>query len=479
MAEDLGVTISRDEDFSEWYNQIVVKAGLADYSPIKGCMVIKPYGYAIWESIKDFLDKRIKDTGHENAYFPLFIPEEFFEMEKEHVEGFTPEVAWVTYGGDTPLERKLAIRPTSETIMYSMYAKWIRSWRDLPLLINQWANIVRWETKMTKLFIRTREFLWQEGHTAHATKEEAEEEVKKMLDVYREVMEDLLAIPTIPGYKTDNEKFAGAVYTMTVECLMADKKAMQAGTSHLLGQHFSKAFDIMFEDKDKEKKYVWQTSWGMTTRTVGTLVMVHSDNKGLILPPRAAPTKIVIVPIIFKDGKEEVIKRCKEVQDLLGKKYKVKLDDREGYTAGFKFNEWELKGIPIRIEIGPRDVKENKVVIVRRDNSEKIFLPMENLDLEVDKILENIQNNLFSNAKVFLEKYTFLPKNYTELCDILNNQKGMAKISWCERGCCEEKIKEETGATSCCIPLDQNGLDKKCIVCGQEAKKVILFAKHY
>lgn len=479
MAEDLGVTISKDEDFSEWYNQIVIKAGLADYSPIKGCMVIKPYGYSIWESIKDFLDKRIKETGHENAYFPLFIPEEFFEMEKEHVEGFTPEVAWVTHGGDTALERKLAIRPTSETIMYSMYAKWIRSWRDLPLLINQWANVVRWETKMTKLFIRTREFLWQEGHTAHATKEEAEEEVKKMLDVYREVMEDLLAIPTIPGYKTENEKFAGAVYTMTIESLMGDKKAMQAGTSHLLGQHFSKAFNIVFEDRDKEKKYVWQTSWGMTTRTVGTLVMVHSDDKGLVLPPRAAPIKIIIVPIIFKEDSGEVIKRCKEVKELLEKKYTVKLDDRQGYTAGFKFNEWELKGVPLRIEIGPRDVKENKVVMVRRDNSKKIFLPMENLTLEVDKLLEDIQHNLFLKAKDFLEKNTFVPKDYEELLDILKNQKGMVKVSWCEEGLCEDKIKEETGATSCCVPLNQTGLQNNCIVCGEEAKKVILFAKHY
>ena len=281
------------------------------------------------------------------------------------------------------------------------------------------------------------------------------------------------------GYKTDNEKFAGAVYTMTVESLMADKKAMQAGTSHLLGQHFSKAFGIMFEDKDKEKKYVWQTSWGMTTRTVGTLVMVHSDNKGLILPPRAAPIKIVIVPIIFKEGKEEILTRCKEIQGILGKKYKVNLDDREGYTAGFKFNEWELKGIPIRMEIGPRDVKNNKVVVVRRDTSEKIILPMENLLEEVDRILENIQNNLFNNAKVFLEKNTFTPKDYNELSDILNNQKGMVKISWCGEGCCEEKIKEDTGATSCCIPLIQEGLQKNCIVCGKEAKKVILFARHY
>jgi prolyl-tRNA synthetase len=476
MSEDLGITIKKEENFSEWYNQVVLKAELADYSPVKGCMVIRPHGYRIWELIQSFLDTRIKETGHQNVYFPLFIPENFFEREAEHVKGFSPEVAWVTHGGDTPLEEKLAVRPTSETIMYDMYSKWVRSWRDLPLLLNQWCNIVRWETKMTKLFMRTREFLWQEGHTAHATKEEADEEALKMLDVYREVYEDLLAIPVIPGTKTESEKFPGALYTLTLESLMPDKRATQCATTHNLGQHFSEAFDITFIDKDEQKKYVWQTSWGLSTRSVAVAVMMHSDDKGLVLPPRVAPIHVVIIPIIFQESREAIQEMALKVKEMLGT-HTVVLDDREEYTAGWKFNHWEVRGVPVRIEIGPRDVKKDQVVLVRRDTGEKRAVPVNAVAEEVQKTLINIQEDLFKKAKKFLEENTVTTDNYEDLKAYIEDKK-LVRTNWCGSDECEAIIKDETGASSCCIPFNEEATGN-CVYCGKDAKYPIYFARHY
>jgi prolyl-tRNA synthetase len=476
MSEDLGITIKKEENFSEWYNQVVLKAELADYSPVKGCMVIRPHGYRIWELIQSFLDTRIKETGHQNVYFPLFIPENFFEREAEHVKGFSPEVAWVTHGGDTPLEEKLAVRPTSETIMYDMYSKWVRSWRDLPLLLNQWCNIVRWETKMTKLFMRTREFLWQEGHTAHATKEEADEEALKMLDVYREVYEDLLAIPVIPGTKTESEKFPGALYTLTLESLMPDKRATQCATTHNLGQHFSEAFDITFIDKDEQKKYVWQTSWGLSTRSVAVAVMMHSDDKGLVLPPRVAPIHVVIIPIVFQESREAIQEMALKVKEMLGT-HTVVLDDREEYTAGWKFNHWEVRGVPVRIEIGPRDVKKDQVVLVRRDTGEKRAVPVNAVAEEVQKTLINIQEDLFKKAKKFLEENTVTTDNYEDLKAYIEDKK-LVRTNWCGSDECEAIIKDETGASSCCIPFNEEATGN-CVYCGKDAKYPIYFARHY
>ena len=476
MSEDLGITIRKDENFSEWYNQVVLKAELADYSPVKGCMVIRPYGYEIWENIQAFLDRRIKETGHKNTYFPLFIPESFFEREAEHVEGFSPEVAWVTHGGDTPLEEKLAVRPTSETIMYEMYSKWVRSWRDLPLLLNQWCNIVRWETKMTKLFMRTREFLWQEGHTAHATREEADEETEKILDVYREVYEYLLAIPVIPGQKTESEKFPGALQTLTLEALMPDGRATQCGTSHNLGQRFAKVFDITFIDKDEHKKYVWQTSWGLSTRSVAIMVMVHSDDKGLVIPPRVAPIQVVVIPIIFQESKEEILETAQKISGILSDN-SVVVDDREEYTAGWKFNHWEVKGVPLRIEIGPKDVKAHQVILVRRDTGEKRAVPLDDLNNTVNEMLDIIQKDMFLRARKFLEENTVNAENYDQLLQLIEERK-MVRANWCGSDTCEAAIKDETGASSCCIPFNENA-EGKCIYCGEDAQFVVYFAKHY
>jgi prolyl-tRNA synthetase len=476
MSEDLGITAQKEENFSDWYNQVVLKAELADYSPVKGCMVIRPYGYEIWENIQAFLDRRIKETGHKNVYFPLFIPENFFVKEAEHVEGFSPEVAWVTHGGDTPLEEKLAIRPTSETIMYDMYSKWIRSWRDLPLLLNQWCNIVRWETKMTKLFMRTREFLWQEGHTAHATEREADEEASKMLDVYREVYEGLLAIPVIPGRKTESEKFPGALYTLSLETLMPDGRATQCCTTHNLGQHFAKAFDITFIDKDEQKKYVWQTSWGLTTRSVATMVMAHSDNKGLVLPPKVAPLHVVIIPIIFQESKQEVIELARKIKDMLHT-YCVILDEREEYTAGWKFNHWEVRGVPVRIEIGPRDMKANQVIMVRRDTGEKSVVPVDAVSDTIAELLDTIQTDMLQRAKTFLEENTVETEDYDDFMKAIEEKK-MVKVNWCGSEDCEASIKDETGASSCCIPFNENP-QGTCIYCGNKAEYTVYFARHY
>lgn len=469
----------KSEDFSRWYVDVVRKAELADYSPIKGCMVIQPYGFALWENIRDVLDKKLKETGHMNAYFPLFIPESFLKKEAEHVAGFAPQVAWVTAGGDEELEERLAVRPTSEAIICSMYAKWVKSWRDLPLLINQWANVVRWE-KVTRLFLRTTEFLWQEGHTVHATEKEAEEEALKILEIYRRLAEDYLAIPVIPGVKTEGERFAGAVQTYTIEALMADGKALQAGTTHNLGQHFAKAFGIRFEDKDQKLKYAWQTSWGVSSRLIGALVMTHGDDSGLIIPPMVAPIHLVIVPIPASGWEERVLSKAEELEKTLKEAgFRVKADLRTTYSPGWKFSEWELKGVPMRLEVGPKDIEKNQVVLVRRDNREKIFIPQNEMIEKVGIILKEIQKDLFARALKFREENTHQVETYDEFKEVIKNKGGFIRAFWCGDSACEEKVKEETTATIRCIPLSAPEEDGKCIRCGKQARKRVYFAKAY
>ncbi|MEM5776989.1 MAG: proline--tRNA ligase [Candidatus Aenigmatarchaeota archaeon] len=477
MSEELGITIKKEENFSEWYTQVVQKSDLADYSPVKGCMVIKPYGYSIWENIQKIFDKWIKDTGVKNAYFPMFIPESLLKKEAEHFEGFTPEVAWITKGGNRDLDEKIAVRPTSETIMYSLFSEWIRSYRDLPLRINQWCNVVRWETKATKLFLRTREFLWQEGHTVHATKEEAEEEVMLRLKQYKKLVEEYLAIPVIDGKKSEGEKFAGALFTTTLEALMSDKKALQMATSHNLGQHFSKAFQIKFLDKDSKEKYAWQTCWGISTRLIGALVMVHSDNKGLVLPPKIAPIQIVIVPIGIEKHKS-VLNKAREIKTKLENKYTIELDERKEYTPGWKFNYWELKGVPIRIEIGPKDIENKQLTVFRRDLNIKQKINETTLEKEIKTILDDIQKNLFERAKKFLENNIFEVNTYDVFKEI-SEKGGFIKTMWCGEVDCEKKIKNETSATVRVIPFKQEKIKGKCFCCGKEAKYIAYFARSY
>ncbi len=478
---DVGVTVKKCEDFSEWYTEVILKSGLADYAPIKGCMIIREDAIAMWEKIQEILNKKIKATGHKNVYFPMFIPEGFLKKEAEHFEGFTPEVAWVTQGGDSPLEEKLAIRPTSETIMYATFSKWVRSWRDLPVKINQWCNIVRWETKATKLFLRTREFLWQEGHTAHATKEEAEKEVMYALEEYRDIMENYLAIPVLVGVKSESEKFAGADYTTALEAMMPDGKALQMGTSHNLGQHFAHVFDIKFIGEDEKEHYVWQTSWGITTRTIGALVMIHGDDKGLILPPRIAPIQVVIVPIPFKGADPAAIAaKAKEIQaKLTAKGFTVTLDDRGEYTPGWKFNQWELKGVPLRIEIGPRDLKQEQVVMVRRDTKEKSFIKEVEVETVVEKLLTEIQHNLYAKARVIMEQQTSSVKTYDEFKQVVETKGGFIKASWCGSAECEAKIKDETGATVRVRPFKKEEPTTDCVYCGKKGVETAYFAKSY
>jgi prolyl-tRNA synthetase len=478
---DVGVTVKKSEDFSEWYTEVILKSGLADYAPIKGCMIIREDAIAMWEKIQEILNKKIKATGHRNVYFPMFIPESFLKKEAEHFAGFTPEVAWVTQGGDTPLDEKLAVRPTSETIMYATFSKWIRSWRDLPVKINQWCNIVRWETKATKLFLRTREFLWQEGHTAHATKEEAEKEVLYALSEYKDIMENYLAIPVIVGVKSDSEKFAGADYTTALEAMMPDGKALQMGTSHNLGQHFAHVFDIKFVGEDEKDHMVWQTSWGITTRTIGALVMIHGDDKGLILPPKIAPVQVVIVPILFKGAEPEAIAaKTKEIADLLTQKgLSVILDARGEYTPGWKFNQWELKGVPLRLEIGPRDLKQQQVTMVRRDTKEKSFVKETDVVAEAERLLEEIQHNLYAKARLSLEEKITAVKTYEEFKQVVAGKGGFIKAAWCGGADCEAKIKEETGATVRVIPFEREEPTSNCVYCGQKTKDVAYFAKSY
>ena len=478
---DLGITIKKAENLSEWYTQVILKSGLADYAPIKGCMIFREYSYAIWEKIQEIFNQKIKRTGHKNVYFPMFIPESFLKKEAEHFAGFVPEVAWVTIGGNTPLEEKLAIRPTSETIIYTAFAKWIRSWRDLPIKLNQWCNVVRWDTKGTKLFLRTREFLWQEGHTAHATKEEADKEVMEILNEYRDLMENYLAIPVLAGRKSEGEKFPGALYTATLEAIMPDGKALQMATSHNLGQNFSKVFNIKFMGKDEKEHYVWQTSWGISTRIIGAIVMVHGDDRGLIIPPKIAPVQAVIIPIPYKDADTAaILAKARELLEKLRKAgISVILDDREEYTPGWKFNDWEIKGIPVRIEIGPKDLKQKQVTLARRDTFEKLVVKDEEVIETVQKLLDDIQRNLFNKAKKFLEEKITTVKSLDEFKDVLKSKGGFIKACWCASRRCEEKIKEETGATVRVIPFEKEEPFSNCIYCGGEAKEIAYFARSY
>ena len=465
------------EDFNQWYTDIIQEAELADYSPVKGSMVIRPYGYAIWENIQKYLDNRFKETGHKNAYFPLFIPKSFIQKEAEHVEGFSPELATVTHAGGKKLEEPLIVRPTSETIINHMFAKWISSHRDLPVLINQWANVVRWEMR-TRLFLRTSEFLWQEGHTAHASKEEATNEALQMLDIYEEFVEEMAAVAVIKGLKSDMEKFAGAEKTYSVEAMMLDKKALQAGTSHELGQNFAKAFDIEFSDENNKLQNPYQTSWGVSTRLIGMIIMAHGDDKGLKLPPNLAPIQIVIVPIIPNEDKAKIVnEKVKEVHKLL-QNYRVEIDDRTEVSPGYKFNEWELKGVPLRIEIGPNEVNENKVVISRRDiDKSKVDILFENINHEIEKLLLDIQTNLLRKSKEHLKQNTTHVETFDELIDTLNEKSGFVTCYWKENKEDELKVKESTSATIRCYPLSHS--ENKQSINQKDDGKFTIFSKAY
>lgn len=467
---------SKSGDLSEWYNQVVQKARLADYAPISGCMIIMPYGYSIWENIQKWFDRELKSTGVKNAYFPLFIPESFLKKEAEHFEGFDPEVAWIEKKEEK--EERYALRPTSETIMYDSYSKWIRSWRDLPLRLNQWCNIVRWEVKATRLFLRTREFLWQEGHTVHAGRKECEDEVILRAKQYKELVETRLAIPVVMGKKSRSETFAGADYTIALEALMPDGKGLQMATSHNLGQHFAKVFGIKFADRDRQEKHAWQTSWGLSTRTIGAIAMVHGDDKGLVLPPRIAPIHAVIVPIFDNKTKASVLKEGGKVRKALERDFQVHLDDRDSYSPGWKFNDWELKGVPVRIEIGPRDIKKRQVVLVRRDTGEKNHVKSKDVSKAVRKTLDLIQDNLYSKALKFLKENIKEAANFTELVRLIRNRK-MVRAYWCGSGECEEKTKDRTAATIRCIEDESAKKEGKCVVCGKKSKILVYFAKAY
>ncbi len=475
-----GIDAKRNEDFSEWYTQVVLKAGLADYAPVKGFIVLRPYGYAIWESIRDILDRRFKETGHQNAFLPVLIPESLLSKEKNHFAGFTPEVFWVTKAGDTDIGERLALRPTSETLAYSVFAKWITSYRDLPLKINFWNSALRAEIKATKPFIRTSEFLWQEGHTVHATEEEAEQEVMMILDIYRDLIENYLAVPSLTGYKSDGEKFVGAKYTTTLEGLMADGRALQMGTSHHLGQNFSKPFEIKYLGKDTKEHFAWQTSWGVSWRLIGALIMVHGDDKGLVLPPQVAPIQVVIVPI-HKDKDAKLVKdRAAEIESELKRaSIRAYMDGRDGYTSGWKFNEWEMKGVPLRINIGPRDIEKGQAEFVRRDTKEKIQSERAELVDTANKLLANIQESLLSRARAFLNENTSRPDSYSEFKSIIERRGGFVMAGWCEREECEERIKQDTGADIRVIPFEQKDKPAKCMYCGQESKKAVIFARAY
>lgn len=480
--EDLGITVKKSDDFSEWYIQVVLKAELADYAGSKGFVVLRPNGYDIWEQIKQFFDSKIKATGHRDAYFPTLIPESLLKRESEHFAGFVPEVFWVTKSGTQDLSDVYAVRPTSETIIHDSIARWIRSWRDLPMLLNVWNSVLRAEIKSTKPFIRTAEFLWQEGHTAHASEAEAEKEVMEILLTYREVMQDLLAIPVYIGKKSDREKFVGAVYTTTLEAMMPDGKAIQMGTSHHLGQNFSKPFEIRFLDKDSELRFVWQTSWGISWRLIGALIMEHGDDKGLVLPPRVAPIQAVIVPIIFSSGKAQaVLTKCREVETALRSKgIRVTLDARENYTPGWKFNDWEMKGIPVRIEIGPRDIANETAVLVRRDTGAKSTVPISALSEQSDAILMDIQANLWCAASARLKEQTVPVKTYYELQALMEQKGGFARANWCGSQECEIKVKEETGADIRVIPFDEKpGEGASCVACDNSAMSIAYFARAY
>jgi len=464
-----------EEDFAQWYTDVVKQAELVEYGQVRGTMIIKPYGYAIWENIKDELDKKFKETGHSNVSFPLFIPESLLQKEKDHVEGFAPEVAWVTHGGDEELAERIAVRPTSEVLFCEYYSKNIHSYRDLPKLYNQWGNVVRWE-KTTRPFLRTSEFHWQEGHTAHATSEDAAEETERMLGIYADLVESYLAIPVVQGRKTESEKFAGANYTLTIEALMHDGRALQSGTSHHFGSGFAEAFDITYLDKEGKSQYVHQTSWGLSTRIMGALIMVHGDNRGLVIPPNIAPTQAKIVPIA--QHKEGVLDKAYELRDRLKNIVRVDIDPSDK-TPGWKFNETEIKGIPVRIELGPKDIEKDQVVLVRRDTGEKEFVALNDVEERLPALLEEVQQNLFNKAKSHLEEKTSVAANMDEFKKTLEENTGFIKAMWCGREECEEKIKEETTATSRCIPFEQEKISDTCVCCGKEAKELVYWAKAY
>jgi prolyl-tRNA synthetase len=481
-VKEIGITVKKNEDFSDWYTQIVLKTGLADYAPVKGFIVLRPYGYAIWESIKDILDKKFKETSHQNGFLPILIPENLLAKEEAHFAGFTPEVFWVTKAGNNEMSEKLALRPTSETLAYSLFSKWIASYRDLPMKINYWNTALRADIKGTKPFVRTSEFLWQEGHTVHATEEEAEQEVMLILEIYHELIEDYLAIPTIRGFKTDKEKFLGAKYTTTLEGLMGDGKALQMGTSHNLGQNFSKPFEIKYLGKDTHEHFVWQTSWGVSWRLIGALIMVHGDDKGLILPPRIAPIQVVIVPI-FKNENADILRtKAYEIACELKKiGIRVYVDDREEYTSGWKFNEWEIKGVPLRINVGPRDIKKDQAEFARRDTGEKSPIPRTKLAEYVISFLEQIQKNLLLRARQLLDENVTKTTNYHTLKSVLENKGGFVLAGWCGAQECELRVKEETGADIRAIPFEGQEESKStvCIYCYQPAKKMVFFARAY
>ena len=479
MSKEIGITVSKSENFSEWYTQVVIKAELADYAPVKGLIVLRPDGYSIWESIKESLDKKLKETGHRNGFLPVLIPESLLAKEKEHFEGFNPEVFWVTHSGTSEIGDRLALRPTSETLAYSLFSKWIRSWRDLPLKINFWNSALRAEIKGTKPFLRTSEFLWQEGHTVHATKDEAEKEVADILELYKKTIEEELAVPVVTGKKSEKDKFVGAVYTNTLESLMPDGKALQMGTSHFLGQNFSKPFDVKYLDENNSETFAWQTSWGVSWRLIGGMIMTHGDDKGLVLPPKVAPIQVVIIPIYYsKEDKENVLQKACQIKDSLSNNdIRVHLDDREQLTPGFKFNDWEMRGIPIRIEIGPKDIAKNQIVLARRHNQTKISLDIDGLTEKTLSELKNIQKEMFDAAKKILDERVVRVSEYQQFKKELENGK-MIDCSWCGNQTCEDKIKEETGADLRVIPSD-NTKAETCIYCKNSGTTNVLFARGY
>jgi len=469
----------QQEDFSRWYIDVIKKADLMDYSPVRGCIVFRPDGYEIWEHIRDELDRRFKATGHRNAYFPMFIPESFFQKEKEHVEGFNPELPWVTEAGGEQLEEKLAIRPTSETMIGHMYSKWIQSYRDLPVLINQWANVVRWE-KRTLPFLRTSEFLWQEGHTAHETEQEAREETMLMLKTYREFVEDYLAIPVIEGQKTPSEKFAGAVDTFSIEAMMKDGRAVQAGTSHYLGTNFAVAFDIKFLGRENEQEFVHTTSWGVSTRLIGSMIMVHGDDRGLVLPPKVAPTQVIMIPIGPAKMREQVVGRANELfSELKQAGVRVRMDDRSDISPGWKFNEYEMRGVPVRLEIGPRDMENGVCVLVSRVTGEKRIVQQADLVEEVNRMLADVHQEMFDRARSFRDEHFYSVETIDEMKAQMEEKRGFTLAGWCGSEACEKHVKDETGATSRNIPFEPQSTKTKCLVCGEDAKHTVVFARAY
>jgi len=479
LSKEVGITVSKNDNFSEWYTQVIIKAELADYAPVKGLIVLRPDGYSIWESIKESLDSKLKETGHRNGFLPVLIPESLLAKEKEHFEGLNPEVFWVTHSGNSEIGDRLALRPTSETLAYSLFSKWIRSWRDLPLKINFWNSALRAEIKGTKPFLRTSEFLWQEGHTVHATNDEAEKEVADILELYKKTIEEELAVPVVTGKKSEKDKFVGAVYTNTLESLMPDGKALQMGTSHFLGQNFSKPFDVKYLDKNNSETFAWQTSWGVSWRLIGGMIMTHGDDKGLVLPPKVAPIQVVIIPIYYsKEDKENVLQKACQIKDSLSNNdIRVHLDDREQMTPGFKFNDWEMKGIPIRIEIGPKDIAKNQIVLARRHNQTKISLDIDGLTEKTLSELKNIQKEMFDAAKKILDDRVVRVSEYQQFKKELENGK-MIDCSWCGNQTCEDKIKEETGADLRVIPSD-NTKAETCIYCKNSGTTNVLFARGY